>query len=353
MVAHRVVVLAQSGPMCRIWEEAGASVEAIGSRPLRAHEVAPAVRQLADGQRPSAAMVWHGVELPQIIHALNPLGIPIGIHGGNPAHGMSKWVEWKFALLELLYQPRGPLPTFICCSQYVANSFERSGYLRRFKRVVVHNGVEMPVRRTHTPREATDLRPTVIGMVGRLDWIKDHATLLSAVALVRKRYPSVELELAGNGDSALALKRLASGLGIVDSVRFLGDVSDVYGQMADWDLFAYSTTAREGLGNALAEAMMFGLPCVVTDVGPMREFAGDSQETVRLVPPASPLALADAICSLIPNVAARARLGAAGQAFAQSRFHPNVFARRYADVLQLALPDSPNSTAAFETASKL
>ena len=60
-----------------------------------------------------------------------------------------------------------------------------------------------------------------------------------------------------------------------DAVRFLGEVGDVYGQMARWDLFAYATTANEGLGNAVAEAMMFGLPCVVTDVGPMREFAGD------------------------------------------------------------------------------
>jgi glycosyltransferase involved in cell wall biosynthesis len=131
------------------------------------------------------------------------------------------------------------------------------------------------------------------------------------------------------------LRQLVYDLGLDDSVRFLGDVSDVYGRMAGWDLFAYATTEREGLGNAVAEAMMFGLPCVITDVGPMHEF-GCEGATARMVPRTNPQALAEAVCKLIPDLKSRQELSEHGREYALAKFHPRVFAERYADILGLA-----------------
>ena len=83
--------------------------------------------------------------------------------------------------------------------------------------------------------------------------------------------------------------------------------------------------------------MAYGLPCVVTDVGPTREFLAETAggPTVRLAAPAAPPALAAAVTALVPDRAGRERLGAAGRAFARDRFDPRTFARRHAELLGL------------------
>src|SRR5690606_13041709 len=109
-----------------------------------------------------------------------------------------------------------------------------------------------------------------------------------------------------------------------DRVKFRGMVDDVFAEMAQWDLFVYSTSDREGLGNALIEAMMLGLPCVVTDAGPMRELVGD-QTCAFLVPPGNPDALAGAINQLLTDLPLRRKFALSGRerandAFSRARF---------------------------------
>ena len=328
--------------MCDNWAEAGAVVEVIDrSRFDTNRKLVATVRELTAAHPPAAVMFWHGlVHLPQFLHAFAPLGVPVAVHGGNPAHTMPAWVNWKFVLLGKLYPPGNPLPTYICCSQYVADSFASSRYLRRFPREAVPNGVELPTGPRHVPREYDPARPFVVGMLARLNSIKDHRTLLRALPRVLERFPNVVLEFAGGGEEEAGLRKLTAELEIEPAVRFLGDLSNVYEAMAKWDLFAYATTEREGLGNAVSEAMMLALPCVLTDIGPIREFAGDGTAT-RMVPPHDPTAMADALVELIPGLVARARLSAAGFAWAFDRFHPGVFARRHAKILGLPLPKLP------------
>ena len=335
-IRHRVLVLGPTGPMCEDWEEAGAEVHMHRLGFMGRHTIVAALRRFVDEHPPDAVMLWHGlIHLPQIIHALNPLGVPMGVHGGNPAHTMRCWNKWRYELLRHFYPRRGPRPTYICCSQYVADSFESTLYLSRFQRVVIPNGVTLPTCPLHQVRPYDASRWFVIGMVAQLNSIKDHATLLRAFAKVHEQFPNAKLELAGDGEERGRLKQLARTLNIVEAVDFLGDLADVYEAMDHWDLFAYATTEHEGMGNAVAEAMMLGLPCVVTDVGPTHEFAGDGT-AVRLVRPADPDALAKAICDLIPDAAAHSALSATGRGHAESRYHPAAFARQYAEVLGLA-----------------
>jgi glycosyltransferase involved in cell wall biosynthesis len=174
-------------------------------------------------------------------------------------------------------------------------------------------------------------------MLARLNSIKDHRTLIRALPAVLERFPNVILEFAGGGEEEPALRALVAELQLEPAVRFLGDLSNVYEAMAKWDLFAYATTEREGLGNAVSEAMMLALPCVLTDIGPIHEFAGDGTAT-RMVPPHDPNLMADALIELIPDAGERARLSAAGVGWAFDRFHPSVFARRHAKILGLPLP---------------
>jgi glycosyltransferase involved in cell wall biosynthesis len=331
-IDHHVLLLSPPGPMSSEFEDAGATVEHVPLPRKGARRALEAVAETAGREAPLGVIAWHGmVLLPEILHALRDFPGRVLVHGGNPAHSMPRRVDWRYCLREKWLGARCEA-TYVCCSQHVADSFECSRYLRRFPRVVVFNGVKALTVPPHVPREIGPGSPFVIGMVARLDRIKDHATLLRAFALVGETIPEARLELAGDGELRGELETLARDLGISDRVSFLGMVSDVYRAMSRWDLFAYTTTDREGLGNAVSEAMMFGLPCVLTEVGPMPELAGDRQ-TVSLVPKNDPAALAREIAGLIPNLPRRSALSAAALVRARAEFSGDVFAQRHLALL--------------------
>lgn len=116
----------------------------------------------------------------------------------------------------------------------------------------------------------------VVGCVANLSRIKDHATLLKAFAEVGKRSARQKpyLLLVGDGPEKGNLKALAGSLGIAGYVRFAGSVPDVERYYAAMDIFAL-TSLEEGFSNVTVEAMLSGLPCVVTDFGPARELVDD------------------------------------------------------------------------------
>ena len=133
--------------------------------------------------------------------------------------------------------------------------------------------------------------------VGRLAPLKDHATLLRAVALTRSYHPDVQLWIVGDGPLELSLRKLTQELGLSNSVTFFGEQTDVSPFMLAADLFV-SSSVTEGLPVALLEAMSVGLPAVVTDVGGMGEIARLSG-AVTLVPSSDPQGMASALSGAI------------------------------------------------------
>lgn len=331
-VRHCLLVLGRPGPLSAEFEAAGAEVRHERGGDLGSRAVIRVVRDAVRDFAPSGVIAWHGmVFLPEILHALREFAGNVLVHGGNPAGSLPRLVDWRYWFREKRLGARAAA-TYVCCSQHVSDSFAGSRYLRRFPRVVVPNGVEAPEGDPPEPRKLDPDTPAVIGMVARLDGIKDHATLLRAFARVVESRSGASLELVGDGLLRGSLEALAGELGIGTSVVFHGMIGDVYGVMRRWDLFAYATTAEEGLGNALTEAMTFGLPCVVTDVGPMREVAGDPPAT-RLVPAGDPVELAGAIESLLGSLPDRIELAQAGRARALDCFSLERFAKGYLALL--------------------
>lgn len=329
-VTHHVLILSEPGALSEEFRDAGATVEHTGTLPKRPEKVCAEVNQAVMQKHPDGVIVWHGmVLLPDILHALGDFRGKVLVHGGNPAWELPRQVDWRFWLREKWLGCRCAA-TYVCCSKHVANSFARSFYLRRFPRVVVINGVKPLNVPPHEPREIAFGTSFVIGMTARLDRIKDHATLLRAFALVSQSWPGARLELAGDGDERFALEELVKRLSISDQVRFLGTVPDVYAVMRTWDIFAYCTTAQEGLGNALAEAMMLGLPCLVTDVGPMREVGADS---VGYVVEGDAEELGAYICTLASDWKRRLEMQVGGRARALDEFSSEAFARQYLNLL--------------------
>ncbi|HDK02757.1 MAG TPA: glycosyltransferase [Gammaproteobacteria bacterium] len=133
----------------------------------------------------------------------------------------------------------------------------------------------------------------LVGMVARLDPLKDHPTFLRAAALVAQRAPEMRFVCVGEGDADYRreLESLAGQCGLTGRLRWAGGQADVAGAYRALDLHV-SASCSEGFPNAVAEAMACGVPNVVTDVGDSARIVG---ETGQVVAPRNPAALAEAI----------------------------------------------------------
>jgi glycosyltransferase involved in cell wall biosynthesis len=101
-----------------------------------------------------------------------------------------------------------------------------------------------------------------VGSVARLVEQKRLDRLLDAVA----RLPAdVHCILAGDGPLRGALERQAAALGMADRVHFLGHRADVADVLGALDVFAM-TSDREGMSNAMLEALAAEVPVVSTRV---------------------------------------------------------------------------------------
>ncbi|TDQ34759.1 glycosyltransferase [Thiopseudomonas denitrificans] len=114
----------------------------------------------------------------------------------------------------------------------------------------------------------------VVGNVGRLHPDKDQTTLINGFALALPQLPAGSLlAIMGSGRLEQQLKNLAIELGVVDSVRFLGQVPNGRRYFKAFDLFAL-TSDHEPFGMVLLEAMAAGVPVIATDCGGAREVVG-------------------------------------------------------------------------------
>lgn len=142
-------------------------------------------------------------------------------------------------------------------------------------------------------------RVPIILAVGRLVPQKDFLTLIRAFAKVRETTVA-RLVILGEGEERTKIVKLANELGVAEDVELLGFVENPYAYMAKANLLVLSS-AFEGFGNVLVEAMAFGTPVVSTNClsGPSEILDGGRYGT--LVPVGSPSALAEAILKTLKN----------------------------------------------------
>lgn len=145
---------------------------------------------------------------------------------------------------------------------------------------------------------------SLILAVGRLNAQKDYPNLLTAFSLIVSAYPEIQLAVIGVGEEKSVLTSMVDDLGLNKHVHFLGLRHNVNEWLSAADVFVLSS-AWEGFGLVVAEAMACKRVVVATDCGGVKEVLGDCG---FLVPPQNSQALADGLSAALSLTSDEARV---------------------------------------------
>ncbi len=118
-----------------------------------------------------------------------------------------------------------------------------------------------------------DADVTNIVALGVLLPVKGYDKLIRAAGLLKNDGIRFKLRILGNGDLENELKLLVKELDLDKEVELLGFHYNPFPYLKQSDVFVM-TSVSEGLPTALIEAMILGLPAVVTDCSGCREIVG-------------------------------------------------------------------------------
>jgi glycosyltransferase involved in cell wall biosynthesis len=156
-----------------------------------------------------------------------------------------------------------------------------------------------------TPRRSGEFRAqfnippdaSLVGIVGRIVPVKDHALFLDMADRLRRIIPNAHFAIVGDGECRQAVEDRVSALGLRGSVTFTGFVRDLKPVYSDMDVLVI-TSRNEGTPVSVIEALAAGVPVVSTAVGGVPDLlhGGDYG---RLVLPGDPDALAAAVAAAL------------------------------------------------------
>ncbi len=218
----------------------------------------------------------------------------------------------------------GPAGSKIVLARHGVNA-ER---FRPFARRAGEAALPTAARNRSTARSDGDLvpveRPSALRLlaVGRLVEKKGYPVLLDALARAIAAGHMVSLTIVGTGAERRRVEDLTQDLGLGASVQMAGALTQQQVALAlgEADAFVQASVVladgdRDGIPNALLEAMAAGLPVVASSVGGIPEVVTDGV-TGLLVPSGDPGALAAALGRLTRDPGLRARLGDRARAHA-------------------------------------
>ncbi|MBV6857356.1 glycosyltransferase family 4 protein [Xanthomonas campestris pv. zingibericola] len=171
-------------------------------------------------------------------------------------------------------------------------------------------GVDLRAWPPAAPRARTGPTPRLLH-VASLNPVKDQATLLQAMAALKRAGVAFTLDMVGVDTLGGAMQRLVQQLGLQQQVRFLGFKTqrELRPIMLSADLLVLSSLHEAG-PLVLLEAAVAGVPTVGTAVGHLVEWA---PVCALAVPPGDWAGMAEAIRQVLGDDELRLRLAWAAQ----------------------------------------
>jgi glycosyltransferase involved in cell wall biosynthesis len=193
--------------------------------------------------------------------------------------------------------------------------------VRRERLHLLHMGIDVDF---WAAADAPTEPELVIG--GGNDRHRDHATLVRAMALLRRRRPALRLELATHLPADLPAE-----LGVKHPHLSHPEMRDLYGRAAVVALALKPNLHLSGL-SVMLETMARGRPLVVTATPGMEEYVTDGENGL-LVPPGDAEALSAAVDRLLSDPDYASAVGGAGRRAVEQRFSTRLQALAFAEIL--------------------
>ena len=148
------------------------------------------------------------------------------------------------------------------------------------KAITLYDPIEATAR---TGSEGKRVVPPAIIAIGRLVALKRFEDLIDAFGVIAAEVSGLRLKIVGDGPERSRLEKRAAVSGFADRIHFLGQLAEPGHELAASDVFV-STSAVEGFGMAIVEALSAGVPVVAADCayGP-REILSPSTDSTRLL----------------------------------------------------------------------
>lgn len=170
----------------------------------------------------------------------------------------------KFALKRFKY--------FIAVSQNFKDMLINRGF-KRDNIFVSYNGIDINEKREYVSKEEflnryniKDNGQIFIGILGRLDEVKDHKTFVKMAKEILKIHENVEFLIGGDGGQLDNIKALINELNIGDKVHLLGEVKDPYSFFNTIDINIL-TSLSESFPYVVLEGGLMKKPLISTRVG--------------------------------------------------------------------------------------
>ena len=204
------------------------------------------------------------------------------------------------------------------------------------------NGIDVAALDLANPESKREFLPNVenkifVIFVGRLTKQKSLPTLFQAISIAIQSCPSLHLILLGEGPEHSNLELQAIELGITRHVTFAGYHENVGPYLQKAHIFVLPSVS-EGISNALLEAMVFGLPCLVSSIGGNIEVLDHGRCGV-LLPPNDVIAWARALEKMATTESLRLEMGELARRRIVENYDFSVVGRKYEELYEELLSE--------------
>lgn len=266
-------------------------------------------------------------EAPDIVHTHASLSARIAAkkNGIKVVHTRHCLEDEKKGIKKLIYKliNNSLSDRVIAVSDAVSENLTADG-IAESKLRTVYNGItplkELSEEERKKARAEYGIRDSevVVGIVARLEPVKNHAMFLEAAKVIATICPEAVFMIVGEGSMRESLEAKAREDKIADRVIFTGYIQDVNDIMNVIDIHVL-TSEKEALSISLIEAMSIGKPVVATDSGGPREVVENGKSGI-LVKPNDTVNLTMAIVRMIQRPDIRAKFGREGKKIVQNKF---------------------------------
>jgi len=212
---------------------------------------------------------------------------------------------------------------------------------------VIYNGIDVAAfdRRVRQgpslPLPATGGAPVAVLVANMHDPVKRQEDFLLAIAEARTRFPDLRALLVGDGRRRAQLEELSARLHLEQVAHFLGHRVDVPAVLARANI-GVLCSEREGLSNAVMEAMASRLPMIVTNTGGNPELVKDGERGL-VVSVRQPSELSAAMVKLLENPTTSRRMGEAGRQFIEKEMGLSRMALAHDLLYRSLLAEAPDT----------